>query len=241
MKHVKRVFTLCAIILSISSAAIAQNGFTLRAGGNFPVGAFGKGERMSDLALSKDNATFGGAGIGFNAGIKYQLGLIGDLSAFATADLFYNGLNNDIKEAYADAEESATLPAYINTPLMAGIHYTLLDLLGLSLWVEAGAGANFRHITKSAVKATIGDFISGNAETTYDTGATFAWQAGLGVSLSHTFTLGVHYYSFGNTPIKGENSVEAGVGGISGAITPIEVQNGKLNTSMVSVRLGYTF
>lgn len=79
MKNVVKVFASFVIFLGISSTAVAQNGITLRAGGSLPAGAFGKGDNFSELAISKANATFGGAGIGFNAGIKYQLGLIGNL------------------------------------------------------------------------------------------------------------------------------------------------------------------
>jgi hypothetical protein len=88
MKNVKKLMTLAAVILGFAASASAQNGFTLRAGGNFPVGAFNNGENAAELALSNPEATLGGAAIGFNAGVKYQFGVVGNLSAFATADFF---------------------------------------------------------------------------------------------------------------------------------------------------------
>ena len=99
-KNVKKMMALAAVLLGCSASAFAQDGLTLRFGGSFPVGSFGNGENATELALSNPNATFGGAATGFNAGVKYQLSIAGELSAFATADLFYNGLKGDIKEAW---------------------------------------------------------------------------------------------------------------------------------------------
>lgn len=242
MKNVTKMMVLAAIILGCSASAFAQNGLTLRLGGNFPIGTFGKGEGAAELALSNSNATAGGAAIGFNAGLKYQLGVANNLSAFATADLFYNGLKGDIKEAWKGDSENITLPSYMNMPIMAGLNYTLLDLDGATLWAEAGAGVNFRCITKSSAEAALGTIASSSTETTYNLATTLAWQAGIGVSLDNTITLGLHYYGFGGADIKGESTVSGNLGGlISGGSKPVAFTYGNLNPSMVVVRLGYTF
>lgn len=241
-KNVKKMMALAAVLLGCSASAFAQDGLTLRFGGSFPVGSFGNGENATELALSNPNATFGGAATGFNAGVKYQLSIAGELSAFATADLFYNGLKGDIKEAWKGDSENITLPAYMNMPVMAGLNYTLLDIDGATLWAEAGAGANFRCITKSSAEAALGTIASGSTETTYNLATTLAWQAGIGVSLDNTITLGLHYYSLGGADIKGESIVSGNLGGlISGGSKPLAFTNGNLNPSMVVVRLGYTF
>ena len=70
MKNVKKVMALVAVILGFAVSASAQNGFTLRAGGNFPVGAFNNGENAAELALSNPEATLGGGAMGFNVGLK---------------------------------------------------------------------------------------------------------------------------------------------------------------------------
>ena len=241
-KNVKKMAAIVAVILGCSTSTFAQNGLTLRAGGNFPVGAFGNGENAVELALSNPNATFGGAATGFNAGLKYQLSLVGNFSAFATADFFYNGLKGDIKEAWKGDSENITLPAYMNIPVMVGLNYTILDIASATLWAEAGAGANFRSITKSSAKAALGTIVSGSAETTYNLTTTLVWQAGIGVSLAKTITLGLHYYSFGGADIKGESTSSGNLGGlISGGSKPMPFTYGNLNPSMVVVRLGYTF
>lgn len=242
MKNVKKLMTLAAVILGFAASASAQNGFTLRAGGNFPVGAFNNGENAAELALSNPEATLGGAAIGFNAGVKYQFGVVGNLSGFATADFFYNGLKGDIKDAWKGDNENITLPSYMNMPVMLGLNYTILDIIGTTLWAEAGAGANFRSISKSAAEGAVGTLISGNTETVYNLATTFAWQAGIGVSIDNTVTLGLHYYGFGGANVKGESTASGNLGGLIGGETkPLAFTNGKLNPSMVVVRLGYTF
>lgn len=239
MKNVKKVMALVAVILGFAVSASAQNGFTLRAGGNFPVGAFNKSD---NLALSNPEGIDGGSAIGFNAGLKYQFGIVGNLSAFATADFFYNGLKGDIKEDLKGDNESITLPSYMNIPVMLGLNYTILDIIGTTLWAEAGAGANFRSISKYTAEGAVGTIASGSTETIYSLATTFAWQVGLGVSIDNTVSLGLHYYGFGGANVKGESTVSGNLGGLIGGETkPLAFTNGKLNPSMVVVRLGYTF
>ena len=57
MKNVKKMMVLAAVILGCSASSFAQDGLTLRVGGNFPVGSFGNGENATDLALSNPNAS----------------------------------------------------------------------------------------------------------------------------------------------------------------------------------------
>lgn len=251
MKNVKKVMALTAVILGFAVSASAQNGFTLRAGGNFPVGAFNNGENAAELALSNSEATLGGAAIGFNVGLKYQFGIAGNLSAFATADFFYNGLKGDIKEGMEIDGTDVTTPKYMNIPVMLGLNYTILDIIGTTWWVEAGAGANFRNITKSAIEYSteiplIGT-VEGSSKSTYDMNTTFAWQVGTGVCFDNTVTLSLHYYGFGKAPISYETAIDAS----AEKLGSLDISNilgeegkftaGKLNPSMVVVRLGYTF
>lgn len=239
MKNVKKVMALTAVILGFAVSASAQNGFTLRAGGNFPVGAFNKSD---NLALTNDNGTDGGSAIGFNAGLKYQFGVAGNLSAFATADFFYNGLKGDIKDDWKGDNDNIKLPSYMNIPVMLGLNYSILDIIGTTWWAEAGAGANFRSITKNTAEASLGTIASGTTETVYTLATTFAWQVGTGISFDNTVSLSLHYYGFGGANIKGETTASGNVGGLVGGSTkPLAFTNGKLNPSMVVVRLGYTF
>lgn len=230
MKNVKKAIALVAVIFGVSTASFAQNGFTVRAGGNFPVGTFGKGD-VTDMALNTlKSSEFGGAATGFNVGLKYQLSVLGNISVFASADFFHNGLKAKIKDdlkalANLANNEDYTVPAYINLPVMVGVNYTILDIIGTTLWAEAGVGANFRSITGTS-----------NDETpyAYAPAATFAWQVGVGVSVSNAVSLGLHYYGFGASEVdfKSDNKITDAMN---------KLNESKLNPSMVVVRLGYTF
>ena len=241
MKNLKRMIAMVAIAMGVSTMAIAQDGFSVRVGANFPVGTFAQGDAV-DNALLNAVSEFGAAATGFNAGIKYQFGIVGNLGLFASADFFYNGLNEDAKDVLKGESDDVTLPTYMNVPVMLGANYKIIDLASVALWVEAGAGANFRNITANTASAAFGTLVSGSKETVYDLACSFAWQAGLGVTLAKTLSLGVHYYGFGGADVKGESTASTNVGGLfDGESKPIAFTSGKLNPSMVVVRLGYTF
>jgi hypothetical protein len=133
MKNVKRMIASAAVVLGISMSSFAQSGLSLRVGGNFPVGAFGEGGSMADIALNNAASTLGGAATGLNAGLKYQFNLLGNLGLFASADVFYNGLKNDLVEDLKNLDDDVNLPSYLNIPVMVGVNYTVLDFKVASL------------------------------------------------------------------------------------------------------------
>lgn len=240
MKNVRRVIACVAVMLGVSTIGFAQSGLSVRVGGSFPVGTFAQGG-AGDMALMTPTSEFGAAATGVNGGVKYQLNILGDLGVFASADLFYNGLKKDVVETMKGDNENVNLPSYMNIPLMAGVNYTLIELLGASLWAEAGAGVNLRNITASSASAAVGTLVSGSTESDYDFSASVAWQVGVGVSLSK-LSLGVHYYGFGASEISGESTTSADLGGIFGGETkPMEFTAGKLNPTMLVARVSYTF
>ena len=240
MKNVKRMIACFAVMLGMSTIGFAQNGLSVRVGGSFPMGTFAQGD-AGDMALMAPTSELGAAALGVNGGVKYQLNLLGNLGVFASADLFYNGLKKDAVETMKGDNENVVLPSYMNAPLMVGVNYALLEQVGTSLWVEAGAGVNLRNITTSSASAAIGTIISGNTESVYDFSTSVAWQVGVGVSLSK-FSFGVHYYGFGASEISGETTTSADLGGILGGVTkPMEFTAGKLNPTMLVARVSYTF
>lgn len=241
MKNVKRVIASVAVVLGISMSMSAQNGLSLRAGGNFPVGAFGEGGSMADIALNNAASTLGGAATGLNAGLKYQFNVLGNLGVFASADVFYNGLKNELTEDLKKLDEDVNLPSYVNIPVMLGLNYKVIDLSVASLWAEAGVGVNFRNISSLEQETEIlGSEIETGAE--YHMAATVAWQAGVGVTLGQKISLGLHYYAFGNSEIKGKPFAEDGglIGDWADKLTS-EFETGKLNPSMMVLRVGYHF
>lgn len=241
MKNVKKAIALVAVIFGVSMSSFAQSGLSVRVGGNFPMGSFAEGGSLSDIALSNASSTLGGAATGLNAGLKYQFGILGDLSVFASADLFYNGLKSDLKEDLQKIDDDAEFPSYLNIPVMVGANYQLLDIAGAALWVEAGLGVNFRNISSLESETEIlgSEFETG---TSYKMATTFAWEAGIGVSVAEKVSLGLHYYAFGSSTVNGDPFVKDG-GAIGDWADQFkdEFQSGKLNPSMIVIRLGYHF
>ncbi len=246
MKNVKKVLALVAIIMGCAMSTVAQNGLTVRLGGNFPVGEFGEGDKLASLAIDNAKAALGGAAIGYNLGLKYQVKVIAGLNAFASADFFYNGLKEDIKENLTEVlkvdDGNITLPSYMNAPVMLGLNYAFLNKSKINPWVEAGAGVNFRSITKKVTEGAVGTLVAANGESLYDLATTFAWQAGLGVSFNNTITLGLHYYGFGSAPVEGETTTDGSLGGLINVESkPVSFAKGKLNPSVLVARVGITF
>ena len=241
MKNVKKAIALVAVILGVSTMSFAQNGFSIHAGGNFPMGTFGKGGSLSDIALNNAVAEVGGAATGFNAGLKYQFRLVSHLNAFVSADFFYNGLKSELTEGIEVEGVETSAPSYMNIPAMVGLNYSVLKVLGSTIWAEVGAGINFRNITGSNVNAAWDNLVWGR-EAEYKLSTSLGWQAGAGISLDDKVSISLHYYSLGSAGVDGESSFSSELEDIiSGETKPIEFSKGKLSPSMVVVRLGYHF
>lgn len=241
MKNLKRMIASVAVVLGVSMSMSAQNGLSLRVGGNFPVGAFGEGGSMADIALNNAASTLGGAATGLNAGLKYQFGLLGNLGMFASADVFYNGLKDELTEDLKKLDDDVNLPSYVNIPVMLGLNYKVIDLSVIALWAEAGVGVNFRNISSMETETEVLESEI-EAGTDYHMAATVAWQAGVGVTIAKKVSLGLHYYTFGNSEIKGKLFAE-GDGLIDDWADKLagEFETGKVNPSMMVLRVGYHF
>lgn len=242
MKNVKKVIVFVAVFLGFSVASFAQNGLSIYAGGNFPVGTFSKGDKSADIALGSLKSDLGGAATGVNVGLKYQLKLTGSLSAFASADFLYNGLKEEVKEDLKLMGDDFSIPEYMNIPVMLGANYTIVDILGISLWAEVGAGINFCNITGDPVSSDpISDIpVSYTScladDASYKFATSFAWKAGVGVSVAKKVSLGLHYYGFGASDVSVASMVETGVGELWS-----DLKKGTVTPAMVVLRLGYHF
>lgn len=241
MKNVKKAIALVAVILGVSTASFAQNGFSLHAGGNFPMGTFGKGGSLSDIALNNAVAEVGGAATGYNAGLKYQFRVVSHLNAFVSADFFYNGLKSELTDAVQVEGVETSAPSYMNIPAMVGLNYSVLKIFGSTIWAEAGAGINFRNINGSNMNAAWENLVWGR-DAEYKLSTSLGWQAGVGISLDNKVSIALHYYNLGAADVNGETSFSSELEGIiSGETKPTEFTKGKLSPSMVVIRLGYHF
>lgn len=184
-KFLKKVACLTVMAVTVMSAAMAQDAqptsadnkkieFSLHLGGAVPLGDFGD-SRIRDeepfVAWNTKESDKGGAGFGANVGMKLKFNIpsVKGLGIIATADLFWNGANADLKdlkedlldeisegiEYYGDYsaekeevyEAKMKLPNYLNIPIMAGLNYEYSLNNGISLWGEGAVGINIAKVT----------------------------------------------------------------------------------------------
>lgn len=192
-KYFKKIACLTVMAATVMSAAMAQDAhttsandkkveFSLHLGGAVPLGDFGdsriRGEEPFVAWLTKESDN-GGAGFGANVGMKLKFNIpsVKGLGIIATADLFWNGANADLKdlkedlldemlEGYEDSysgdgysysyerevyDAKVKLPNYLNIPIMAGLNYEYSLNNGISLWGEGAVGVNIAKVTKFEV------------------------------------------------------------------------------------------
>ena len=182
-----------------------KNGFSIHAGGVFPVGFFAEEPAHNELDGGFSAST------GFNVGIKGKIPLSVDgLGIFISGDFIYNGLKGSLKSLYDDAEISADKvkkPRYLNIPLFAGLNHKINIDQTYSLWIEGGLGPNLRIITPTKITEQEYDRYGSTTYTTevkYDMQASFAFQFGAGIMINDIVSFGLHYYGLGNSKIKGK-------------------------------------
>ncbi|MBR3938677.1 MAG: hypothetical protein IKJ67_01705 [Bacteroidales bacterium] len=265
-KFFKTIACLTVMAATVMSAAMAQGEqnanasskkteFSIHLGGAVPMSDFGDSRANRGLVAWSDKTEKAGAGTGFDAGMKLKFNIpsINGLGVILTADFFYNGPNNDVKDwindlidtyIYDDGFDDAeiTAPKYINVPIMLGVNYDYAINEKISVWGEAGIGANIRKITMLEQYLAAGE-TEVISKQKYDIATTFAFQIGAGVKLMDKVSLGLHYYALGSGKVKGmasEEYIENYAGG------EYEYYDGDftlryVNPTMFVIRLGYHF
>lgn len=260
MKKVIRIVVLSAMLLW-GGQAMSQTRGVVFLGAGLPMGDFGKFDNMNDLALYSENEslTYGGAGLGFNAGLKWYYGVgAKGLSVLLSLDGFYNGPCSDLKTAYRSQESEATFggasvslkysstPKYINVPLMLGLNYILRLNAQFGIYAEAGLGGNLRFITamESVAKGTIP--VLGEAQITttqkYDHAFGFAWQVGAGFEVARNLVIGVSYYDLGSAIAKGDQTIKRKALNDNVSNTDDNYRElGTVHPAILALRLGFAF
>ena len=246
MNKLLKVFAM-TLMLVLGGQAMAQTHGTMFLGASFPMGDFCKVNNLSSTALwGNDQQTFGGAGIGFNAGLKWDFGIgIPGLAVVLSVDGLYNGPSADIKQCYKDRvnltdylnnEVDQTTPKYINVPAMLGMRYTFYLTPQLAIYAEGAAGGNARFITDYTMKYT--DLLSVKHTDTerYSTAFTFAYQAGLGIEVSKNLVIGCSFYDLGGAVVKGEGTYKP-----STTSGKYDINRGTLKPVMLLGRIGFRF
>ena len=132
MNRLLKVFAL-TLMMVLGGQAMAQTRGAMFLGASFPMSDFADFDGFDDFALTSyelddDDA---GAGIGFNAGLKWYFNVgVPGLGVMLSVDGLYNGPCQDLKNWYRTSEGSfnggslnyTAKPQYINVPAMLGLN-----------------------------------------------------------------------------------------------------------------------
>lgn len=235
MKNVKFLFAAAAAMLMSAGTLHAQT--TIRLGVGLPMGSYKAGS-FTDWGCLNKNSDKAAASLGFSLGAKYQMHLTKGLNLMFTGDLFFNGVSDTItgKNKNSDSKN----PYYINVPLMAGLDYDLALGNAATLYVEAGAGLNVRLMSGYTGASNI-VVAAASTNITYTPAFSFAYQAGLGLKFSGRYSIGVNYYALGSADVKGKWEASASALGVGMSTGKQDFSAGKINPSILTVRLGMEF
>jgi hypothetical protein len=252
MKKLVKVFAL-AVMMVMCGQAMAQTRGAMFLGASFPLEDYADFDEFDDFALvsnylDDDDA---GAGIGFNAGLKWYFNVgVKGLDVMLSLDGFFNGPNADLKTAYRNNEgsiggqiigagfEYKSTPKYINVPAMLGLNYMYHLNPNFGIFVEAGAGGNLRFITdmEYVTKTHVWIFDTNTKVTNnYDKAFTFAYQVGLGVEVAKNLVIGCSFYDLGKAQVIGERVVRGD------SNSPYAENWGTMHPMMILGRVGFSF
>lgn len=256
MNKIKSLMIL-SLMLFVGGQMMGQSHGALYLGASFPMEKYAEFDGFNEFALTSDGED-GGAGIGFNAGLKWYFNVgVKGLNVMLSVDGFYNGPNANLKEKYRNNDSDfvghyisgsfsyKSTPKYINVPAMLGINYIYNFNPNFGIYIEGGAGANLSFITAKETEGRLEILgLEKKVVTTqkYDNVVSFAWQAGVGFEVAKNFRIGCSFYNLGKVNVKGDETVKTT--GIIDNSTSTETHYntfGQLNPMMILGRIGFSF
>ena len=250
MKKLVKVFAL-AIMMIICGQSMAQTRGVMFVGASFPMKDFGEFDGFNEFALTTYDEDDAGAGLGFNAGIRWYFNIgVKGLGVMLSVDGLYNGPCPDLKSAYRNLEielnnsgntfKYDATPKYVNVPAMLGLNYIFRFNPNLGLYLEAGAGGNLRFITDMTTTAK-SDATKTVVNNHYDKALTFAWQAGAGFEVAKNLVIGCSFYDLGKATVSMTETQKVVIGENSPEITTDYKELGTVHPIMVLGRIGFCF
>lgn len=248
MKKLVKLFTL-AVVMLLCGQTMAQTRGVMSLGASFPMKDFADFDGFDEFALMSYDENDGGAGIGFNAGIKWYFNMgVKGLGVMLSIDGLYNGPCAELKTAYQNNEVQMSnnlgfkydaTPKYINVPFMLGLNYIYHFNPNFGLYFEAGAGGNLRFITALATTTKQNEtrIIVNNS---YDKALTFAYQAGIGFEVAKNLVIGCSFYDLGKAKVNMTETKKI-VNGESSTETTDYKELGTVHPIMVLGRIGFSF
>ena len=257
MKKLVKLFALVAVML-VCGQSMAQTRGVMSLGASFPMKDYAEFDGFDDFALMSHDEEDGGAGIGFNAGLKWYFNVgVKGLGVMLSIDGLYNGPSAALKTAYRDSEiemsgilvsgsyKYTSTPKYINIPAMLGLNYIYHFNPNFGLFVEAGAGGNLRIITDMATVAKQDVVLVGETKTSivnhYDKAFSFAWQAGIGFEVAKNLVVGCSFYDLGKGAVNMTENKKVTIGSGSPTETTDYKTLGTVHPVMVLGRIGFSF
>ena len=240
---VRKLFAILMVALSVTTISAQEK--IVYGGFGLPQGKFGGDDVEKTLLFADDKE--GGLGLGFNVGFKFMNPISPELNWFVSADIFYNGLNSDIKDDVEDAYDNAydeceitSFPSALNIPVMGGVNYTFADMGSMSVWAELGVGLNARILTNYEYEGKLtygGNQYKFESSDEFDNKFLLAYQLGVGVKINDQFMIGLNYYNLGSDKVKGEGTVK-----IDGDSDSDDFKSSKpLAASLLAIRFGFCF
>ena len=255
MKKLVKLFALAAVML-LCGQSMAQTRGVMSLGASFPMKDFAEFDGFDDFALTTHDEDDGGAGLGFNAGLKWYFNIgVKGLGVMLSVDGLYNGPCADLKDAYRNNEiemgnslvsgsfSYSSTPKYINVPAMLGLNYIYHFNPNFGLFVEAGAGGNLRFITDMATVAkqeVLGIETKTSILNHYDKAFSFAYQAGIGIEVAKNLVIGCSFYDLGNATVNMTETKKINVGG-NITETKDYKELGTVHPVMILGRIGFSF
>lgn len=244
----KKLTTLiiAAALMFAGSQLFAQTNVYLHLSGAIPTGDFADGDEDNWGLATND--TEGGAGLGFNAGFKFNIATgANGLRVLISLDGIYNGLNSDLRDKFEDLvdegesiykEFSIIKPNYINVPVMGGVNYTYDFNPKFGVFAEAGLGPDLHIVTKME---TYTETASRKTTSTleYDPKISLAYQIGAGVELSKRITVGVSFYNLGAAKVKGKESYKEKYTGGNTVSDSDKFSLKRITPKMIMLRVGF--
>ena len=255
MKKLVKLFALAAVML-LCGQSMAQTRGVMSLGASFPMKDYADFDGFNEFALLTYDEDDGGAGLGFNAGLKWYFNLgVKGLGVMLSVDGLYNGPCADLKDAYRNSEiemsnslvsgsfSYSSTPKYINVPAMLGLNYIYRFNPNFGLFVEAGAGGNLRFITEMVTVAK-NEALGFESKTTvinqYDKVFSFAYQAGIGIEVAKNLVIGCSFYDLGNGTVNMTEIKKFNAGGNT-TETKDYKELGTVHPIMVLGRIGFRF
>ena len=246
MKKLVKVFALAALMI-MGGQALAQTRGDMFLSGAFPLKDYADFDGFDDFALTSHDLDDddGGAGIGFNVGLKWYFNVgVQGLGVMLSVDGIYNGPNSDLKQTYIDGNAVVegfvvpgfnynSTPKYINLPVMLGLNYIYHFNPNLGVYVEAGAGGNMRFITQMEYVSKINNDIK--FAHNYDSAFGFAYQVGAGFEVAKNLLIGVSFYDLGKGQVKGTETIK------NDPTSPHSKTWGTVHPMMIMGRIGFSF